>query len=262
MQNNQDELIKLNKCINILLEENELLLNQLYLIDTSQERHIQTTQYTSQQINIILKNLQKTIEENLKLHKQIILQKNILQIEHSNSLSTQLGNILINGVHSINSFILMLIKLCKIWKSLTQKKYPSNFGGKNLKKVLDIYANDGIDAVEKLLNSEISSPIMRANVYTELARHLMSQNTLQAAALARFAWELDPQPYRLKWLAFRTYEAGDAITAEILLDMLPSNITISDSEKQHILRIHHDSYQKINILSKDKYNLILKNINI
>ena len=63
----------------------------------------------------------------------------------------------------------------------------------------------------------------------------------QTADNARLAWETDPRPYRLKWLAFRLHDAGDAITAEALLDMLPADIPMSESEQRQAMQIHHES---------------------
>ena len=80
-----------------------------------------------------------------------------------------------------------------------------------------------------------------ANAYTALARQVMLTDARQAADLARLAWETDPRPYRLKWLAFRLHEADDAINAEALLDMLPDDISMSDSEERQAARLRQEA---------------------
>ena len=85
---------------------------------------------------------------------------------------------------------------------------------------------------------------MRANAYTALARQVMLTDARQAAELARMAWETDPRPYRLKWLAFRLHEAGDTVTAEALLDMLPADISMSESEGRQAARLRREAKQE------------------
>ena len=109
--------------------------------------------------------------------------------------------------------------------------------------MLDAHAAGGNEAVEKLLDSVFLSPVMRANAYTTLARQVMLTDARQAADLARLAWETDPRPYRLKWLAFRLHEADDAINAEALLDMLPADISMSDSEERQAARLRQEAKQ-------------------
>ena len=118
---------------------------------------------------------------------------------------------------------------------------PAELGGKTFQKVIDAHTEGGPEAVETLLDSVFIASPMRANAYTALARHLMPLDVKQTADNARLAWETDPRPYRLKWLAFRLHDAGDAITAEALLDMLPADIPMSESEQRQAMQIHHES---------------------
>lgn len=168
-------------------------------------------------------------------------QQAALQVESTNSLAARLGETLIHGVSSAGAFIALPLKLRQMWKALDQTVPPAALGGKSFQKVLDAHAAGGSEAVEKLLDSVFLSPVMRANAYTALARQVMLTDARQAADLARLAWETDPRPYRLKWLAFRLHEADDAINAEALLDMLPDDISMSDSEERQAARLRQEA---------------------
>ncbi len=43
----------------------------------------------------------------------------------------------------------------------------------------------------------------------------------QPADAARRAYAVEPRGFRLKWLAFRLYEAGELVEAEAMLALLP-----------------------------------------
>ena len=231
------------KIINELTKENDNLFKQLNIVQEELEKkHLEYTEYNKilgpTDSHFFVKNI---LIENLKLQSLVNLQKIAFKIEKENSLESRLGNVLIKGVSSVREFIILPFKLYRIWKALEQKNPPSALGGETFHKVLDAYNDKGIDAVEKLLNSYFLSPVMRANAYTALARQLKSSNAHKAATLARMAWETDPRPYRLKWLAFRLHEAGDPITAEAILNILPLDINMTESEKRHSESIYKDS---------------------
>ena len=224
-----------------LLMENNLLLEQLNLVQEKIEEYHYTLKNTSNNENFIIPHkINSILIENIKLHSLVNQQIIAIQIERQNRISARLGEILIKSVNSIGEFILLPFKLLRIWKAL-KKTTPPDSLGVNFQKVIDAYTTGGLEYVDRLLNSVFISSVMRANAYTALARHLMLSDINQTAYLARLAWETDPRPYRLKWLAFRLHEAGDSITAEALLSMLPSNINLTKSEEKHIRKIKEDS---------------------
>lgn len=246
MENKND----LNDIIKNLTQENEYLLEQIYNIQEELEKYYQKIKHyeeinSNKNLTIFIpEEARNALEENLKLRVLVAQQSAALNVERTNSLSTKLGKILINGVKNVSSFVAMSIKLRRIWKALEQSEPPVILGGKSFQKVIDTYKIGGTDAVEKLLNSTFLSSVMRANAYTALARYVKQTDSKLTATLARMAWETDPRPYRLKWLAFRQHEAYDAITAEALLDMLPSDINMTPSEKSHAKRIREESKQQ------------------
>lgn len=234
-----------------LTEENELLFEQLHVVQEELEKYYHKLKKCEQRkgsgasddgsVVVIPPQANEALAENLKLRALVMQQQAALQVESTNSLAARLGEMLIHGVSSAGAFIALPLKLRQMWKALDQTVPPAALGGKSFQKVLDAHAAGGSEAVEKLLDSVFISPVMRANAYTALARQIMLTDARQAADLARLAWETDPRPYRLKWLAFRLHEADDAINAEALLDMLPGDISMSDSEERQAARLRQEA---------------------
>ena len=237
-----------------LAEENELLFEQLHVVQEELEKYYHKLKDCEQRkgsstdaggtVVVIPPQAGEALAENLKLRALVAQQQAALQVESTNSLAARLGEMLIKGVSSAGSFIALPVRLRRMWKALDQTVPPAALGGKSFQKVLDAHAAGGSEAVEKLLDSVFLSPVMRANAYTALARQVMLTDARQAADLARLAWETDPRPYRLKWLAFRLHEADDAINAEALLDMLPADISMSDSEERQAARLRQEAKQE------------------
>lgn len=240
----------LEKRVNELTEENALLFDQLHVVQEELEKYYsklkeceQRTGIASRDVVIFSPRAMDSLMENLKLRVLVEQQRLALDVESRNSLPARLGEMFIRGAAGAGSILALPGRLRKVWKALDRKDPPVELGGKTFQKVLDAYAAGGNDAVEKLLDTVFISHVMRANAYTALARHLMLADVRKAAVVARQAWECDPRPYRLKWLAFRLHDADDAVTAEALLDMLPTDIPMSDSEKRQAARIRQDSKQ-------------------
>lgn len=234
-----------------LTEENELLFEQLHVVQEELEKYYHKLKDCEQRkgsgadagssVVVIPPQASEALAENLKPRALVAQQQAALQVESTNSLAARLGEMLLKGVSSAGSLIALPVRLRRMWKALDQTVPPAALGGKSFQKVLDAHAAGGNEAVEKLLDSVFLSPVMRANAYTTLARQVMLTDARQAADLARLAWETDPRPYRLKWLAFRLHEADDAINAEALLDMLPADISMSDSEERQAARLRQEA---------------------
>lgn len=269
-----DNIIK-NTDIKIITKENSLLFEQLNIVQEELEKSYYKLKDYEQHFltdndkffDTISKEIYDALTENIKLQALTKEQKHAILVERQNSLSSKLGNIIINSTNSIIKLIILPLKLCKLWRAFEQTTPPSKLGGKDFSKVIETYFIGGIDAVETLLNSVFISSTMRANAYTALARKLKSSDCKQAVYYARLAWEVNPCAYRLKWLAFRLHESGDSISAEAILSMLPPNINMSDTEKQHAERIYeHSKMERMNItnnmLQKTIKKLSLLNLSI
>ena len=235
-----------------LAEENELLLGQLHVVQEALEKYSHQIEGDAQNkdfagdgtVSVVSPWVFKALVENQKLRALVEQQKIALRVEVENSLPSRLGDMLIKGVNSTGNFLSLPGKVFKMRKAMGRTVPPAELGGKTFQKVIDAYSSSGLKAVGELLDSVFLSPAMRANAYTSLARHLMSFDVKEAAEIARLAWENDPLPYRLKWLAFRMHDADDVVAAEAMLDMLPSDISISESEQRQVMRIRFESAQR------------------
>lgn len=231
-----------------LTEENELLFEQLHVVQEELEKYYHRLQAceqgkTGQKAVGCSARALDVLAENQKLRVLVRQQKHALAVESRNSLPVRLGNMLIAGTSGFGSLVALPARLCLTWRELGRTVPPARLGGKSFQKVVEAHAAGGDAAVEKLLDSACPSPLMRANAYTALARHLMQSDVRKAAEIARLAWEADPRPFRLKWLAFRLHDADDAVTAEALLEMLPDDMSMTESEMRQAARIRNEAKQ-------------------
>lgn len=243
-----------DKYINDIIEENNLILEQLQIIRNKIINNNNIINNINN--NATIKNLYKLSDEYLKLYYLVKIQSITIQVKQKNSIESRLGNILIQGTTSWRSFIAIPFTLFRFWKRIKQHTPPIMLGDKNFNKLFDIYKEKGINYVNELLNSLDISFEMKANAYTELARTLIQINEQDAAFFAFLAWEIDPEPFRLKWLAFRIHESNDPIMAEALINMLPEKIKINNKEERHIDKIINESkIQRYKIIQNtiDKY---------
>jgi len=236
-----------------LQEENELLLSQLHLVQEELEKYylrnkelesgqagkLQNTTPSAQ--GWVDDELPDALAENRRLQTLIEVQQKIHQLETHNALNVRLGNMLIESAASSGSLLSVPGKLRKIWKEENQQIPPKALGGKSFDKVITAYSEGGFDAVERLIAVVSISPAMQASALTALARHLMKSDSTQAAEAARRAYALDPRPFRLKWLAFRLHEAGEAAEAEAMLAILPVDTPFSDSETRQANQVRSEA---------------------
>ena len=249
--------------IKALTEENELLIKQLHVVQEELEKYYHKLKECEQSkgqtgggtLVAVSPQAAEALAENTKLRALVEQQEIALRVETQNSLASRLGQMLITGVSSAGSLLALPGRLRKMWKAVEQTTPPAALGGKTFQKVIDAHGTGGPEAVEKLLDSVFISPAMRANAYTALARHLMLTDARKAVVSARLAWETDPRPYRLKWLAFRMHDADDVVTAEAMLDMLPADITMSESEQRQVMRIRQESRQMCNETARNDTSL-------
>jgi hypothetical protein len=234
-----------------LEEENELLLLQLHQVQEELERYFQQCQVLEKgqggTVTSALANpgwvddqVPETLAEVARLKTLVETQARLHHVEAANALNARLGDILIQSVSSTGKLVGLPARLLKIWRESQAREIPAALGGKNCDKVIEAHKEGGFEAVAKLL-SPIAAPTIKANAYTVLARHLRHGQPAQAAEAARLAYEEDPHPYRLKWLAFRLHEAGNVLEADAMLDVLPIDTQFSDTEAQKVDQVRHEA---------------------
>ena len=215
-----------------LKQINELLRDQLIIyIQEKENKQINNT--TIEYIPLIDKKIQQLLIENIKLKQTITLQKKIYAIEQENSSVIQLSKILIKNITSLNSILLLPIKILQFLRKSTKSKLPSQLTDNNFLNIYNMYKKEGEESIDQLFNFYSLNNHTRAKIYTAIARKLKENNDYtNVVKFAKKAYEIKPEPYRLKWLAFRIYDLGDSITAEILLNLLPVDIKMSEWEQK------------------------------
>lgn len=235
-----------------LEEENELLLLQLHQVQEELEvyflkcKDLEAGRGGSAQasagVNIVWVDdeLPEALAEVERLKTLVSVQAEIKDIEDRNALNVKLGNMLIEASHSVGRVSTLPLKLIQFWRKATKQKPTSVLGGETYAAVIKSYEDKGFAGVESLLNLSVA-PRIQGDAYTSLARHIKSSDVKAAAEAADKAYRADPKPYRLKWLAFRVYEAGDSQRAEAILALLPKEMRFSDSEKNEITQVRYDA---------------------
>ncbi|MBL8473417.1 MAG: hypothetical protein JNM98_16580, partial [Rhodocyclaceae bacterium] len=229
-------------------EENELLLLQLHQVQEELERYFLKCQALEAEGGVTAVGQRIPVDDQLpealaEVARLIALgetQKQLRNIESANALNARIGDIVIQSVTSPGKLIGLPVRLLKIWRESEAKEIPAALGGKTCDKVIAAYEQSAFEGVAKLL-APFAAPSIKANAYTALARHLMPYQPANAAQAARLAYEEDPRPYRLKWLAFRIHEAGNAVEADAMLSLLPEGTQFSDSEARQVSQVRYEA---------------------
>jgi hypothetical protein len=234
-----------------LEDENELLLLQLHQMQEELASYFQKYQALEKEqgragsvgsANSVWVDdqLPEALAEVARLKALVETQSNLHRIESTNALNARLGDILIKSVSNTGTLLAVPAKLLKIWRESDAKDMPAALGGKSCDTVIAAYQDGGFEAVGKLL-STVTAPAMKANAYTTLARSLMKGHRAEAAEAARLAYEEDPRPYRLKWLAFKLHEADEVIQADAMLSALPADTSFSESEARQVDQVRREA---------------------
>lgn len=235
-----------------LEEENELLLLQLHQVQEELENYFLKCQelekgggsaYSGSTpvggwVDDELPSLHAEVS---RLTALVKTQSRLREIEAKNALNARLGDILIQSVSPSGSLVGLPGKLMGIWRASKAEQPSAALGGKNFDKVIEAFQKGGLEPVNQLLAAE-PAPEMRAKAYTALARQQMKNGLFKDAALsARRAYEEEPKPFRLKWLAFRLHDAGEIAEADACLSLLPQDTSFSDSEARQRDQVRYEA---------------------
>lgn len=89
----------------------------------------------------------------------------------------------------------------------------------------------GADAAVSFVDGVSGRHHERAAALTQLAKTLKTVDPVTALRIGQRAQELDPLPFRAKWLAFTAYDCGEVRGPASLLASLPHDFALKPSEK-------------------------------
>lgn len=236
-----------------LEDENKLLLLQLHqvqeeleinLLKSRDENFVEPNDWTSDNLNQSASDTNRLCDalfEIERLQNLLAVYAEINDIEFKNSISNKLGSMLIDASGSMVGIFKLPFRLIRFWKIVCQTRVPKALGGKEFGEVVRVYKESSFEGVESLLKCYELSPTVKSDAYTALARYLNKMDVKAAAEAAKFAFEIDPKQYRLKWLAYRVHESGDSIKAEAIIEFLNPDCSFSDSEKRTNALIKHNA---------------------
>ena len=231
--------------------ESRLLFEQLSVVQQALEQFHHSSASTSETklINSVeLKRLEeKAIQiqaERLRQEVLIGVQARVLNIQRENSMEYQIGKLVVTSASSISSVIYLPFRLLRLWLKSFCPSPPQLWGGVHYTRIIEAYQTGGNDSVDRLMKKK-GSATAKANAWTFLARELQSRGDTQGAlGAAREAFSCEPKMFRLKWLVFRLYEAGEFIEAEVTLSLLPVETDFSASEQRQVETLKRESKKK------------------
>lgn len=234
--------------VQALQDENQLLLSQLHIVQAELERsyyqgQAQAVPSTIIHIAPIHNSLVEKQAEILRCEALVKAQSEVHILQTHFALASQLGEILIQGTHSVGSMLSLPTRLLRVWKQNRHEAPPKVLGGKQFGKVLEAFKQGGEEAVEALLTRSSVSTAIQASAWTAVARVQMQAHAIVAAKFAYRAFSLEPRAFRQKWLAFRLHEAGELVQAEALVTLLPDGMSFSESEGRQLTRLKDEAKQ-------------------
>lgn len=238
------------KTINELEKENLSLLCQLNDVQTRYEEFSNIFK----QLNINPDKIKEGQTElkykdgviPVRLFDEIIeISKSLINFKRETAETDQTKNI---GLSSLRSPAAFLALPSRLLGTLTRKDANKLFAGE-CRKLVDAHNKGGENEVARLL-APYSSKV-KADAYTSLCKRLIQKDKKQTASYALKAWRHDPAPFRMKYLAYRTFENDQEIRAFALLLLLPDDIPMSDSEIKKAKMIEKKAWKALQISSVD-----------
>ncbi|WP_143220586.1 MULTISPECIES: hypothetical protein [unclassified Achromobacter] len=228
-----------------LREENTMLFAQLHDVQEALERghYLAAEQPASANSRFVMldSRFPEVAAESLRYRKALEAREDLYRLQGRQSFASRFGTAMVHGVSGPGAALRLPGKLWSIWRDVKDYAPPRKLGGKGCQALISAYASGGDGAVQALLQRSPAS--VKASALTALARSLANNDVLGAANYARQAYELDPRPFRLKWLAFREHDAGRPELAEAMLEALPPEIQFSESEERQVEQLRADARQ-------------------
>lgn len=190
----------------ILLEENRILMNELRELQTKYVR-----------LKLFKEDISQEKDYNYELDKKvdIIIRYFLTGIpEYKNFENDKLLNDEEDGKFEI---------------SMLQNEYAV------LNEKLKKYS---LEEFKNYIDSLKIKSQKKAVILTEFSINLKQEDIKNAAQMAWFAWLYDPQPCRMKYLAFLMADANELFLADVLLNMLSDSEPFSEREKRKKEIIH------------------------
>ncbi|TNJ33853.1 glycosyltransferase [Arenimonas terrae] len=104
-------------------------------------------------------------------------------------------------------------------------------------QIAGLLAEAGADAAAARIEALALPGWMAAHLMSNLSKALIASDPGRALALAARAHELEPEPFRAKWLAFRRFDAGDVTGSAALLDRIGATAEFTASEQARVRQI-------------------------
>lgn len=144
-------------------------------------------------------------------------------------LSRRLGKAMAAGFTSWKGFAGLPGAVWAAWRDSASVPYRD--APRWLGRIEEVFMKHGGRSGEDFVRIHAVGPVELATGLTQLARLVAQTDALAALPFAMEAAQADPRPFRRKWLAFMSFEAGHVESAHDLLASLPDEVEFKASEK-------------------------------
>ncbi len=142
-------------------------------------------------------------------------------------LGSRLGSAFRSGLTSWGGFFRLPLSILRAFGASLQD--PRRNADTWLAQIEEVHASQGAAAAEDFIRRQALTPVDLASGLTRLAR--ASRDPQTGLSLAIEAAQIDPRPFRRKWLAFMYFDAGSITAAHERLTSLPEGIEFKASER-------------------------------
>jgi glycosyltransferase involved in cell wall biosynthesis len=194
-----------------------------------------------------LRQLLPTLEREATQYRQAVATLESKVDKTKETLSFRLGYALIHAPKSWEAMKRLPAELLEL-RSEAKRRRETRRGGvtrtlavppatRLIDETMRRFRAEGADAAARFVADSTHDDHERAGALTHLAKALKTSDPASARRVAERAYQLEPLPYRAKWLAFVQYECGELSGPADLLRRLPTNFALRPSEKARIAEI-------------------------
>lgn len=212
-----------------LEEENRLLLGDIDII-YKRIGNLNSVQAQNKLLNISQKKLNELKRQVEIRDIQIDFLRKMLEIEQQENFENELLGLLQDFRENRRNLNEVMEHLERF--RLSRMLMDSAVDERNFEELHVLYVQEGLDALEAALDEEGFYGSLRADIYLFLAQRLRLEDRDLALGFVIKAWEANPEPKRLKELAFAYWNAEKPAYAIACLNLLPENYKYASEEER------------------------------
>jgi glycosyltransferase involved in cell wall biosynthesis len=185
------------------------------------------------------------LEREAQRYRQVAVDLESKVDRSERTLSFRLGYLLIHSPKSWQGMKKLPVELLGLHREAKQKRETRKFRPVEVKRdpqsliddTMKCFLAEGHEAAARYVETGAAGDHEKAVALTQLAKALRTGDPANACRLGQRAYDLEPLPFRAKWLAFLKYDCGQIRDSAALVRSLPGDFTLKASEKARVAQI-------------------------